>query len=175
MSSALLNLLNVCSIIVALSFLGVREHSVSFTNVFEHSLRFFYLFLRFCVVLIRMPLNSFLAVSFLDRSFITILRNVQNFIIIFPFAFLKLQLGSLNLLSKTNGLWSELFDFRILSYCFLILFFVKHNVTLFQVSFGILLIHFNCNVQIFQGLVSLSKFLKCTGTVIKDSLVKHAI
>lgn len=175
MSTALLNLLNVCAIIIALSLFGIREHSVSFSNIFKHSFCLFDLFLRFRVVFIRMPFYSFLAVSFLDCSFIAILWYVQDFIIIFTFALLQFQLGFLDLLSKTNRLWSEFFDFRVLGYCFLILFFVKQNITLFQVSLGILLVHFYCNVQIFHSFVSLSNFLKRTCPVVKDSLVKLAI
>lgn len=98
-SMAVLQLIEVCSCVVALAFLGIWEDWVCLADVFEHFVSLLFLLVA-AWVLVWMPDKGLLLVSLLNFVFLSVLPHAQNLVVVLPFWLLQFQLSLLHLLLK---------------------------------------------------------------------------
>ena len=152
-TSTLINFLNICSIVIHLSLLWVREHSICLTNVFKLGLGFLLLLFRLLAVLIRVPLNGCHSVGLLDLRVSCAFIHTQDRVIILSLTFLYFNLGGAQLFTQTLRLRGDILQLAVLMHCFLPELLIHLNVTFLQVRLCVLCIECDCRFTICHSLI----------------------
>ena len=91
-TTSLVNFFQIVAFIVHFAFFLIAQHRIAFANVFKTYFSFFDSLLAALLMLIGMPLDSLLAVSFFNFSFIRIFADVQNSVVVLAFRLFEFQL-----------------------------------------------------------------------------------